>query len=579
MMPGRTITDWLTEITGLRLLLWVAVGAWFLAEPLTAPTFTGHGHDWSYFMNHAHAAYLTCVGYHQVPLWDPYYCGGIPALGNLQSNVVAPSFVFPLLLGLLPGLRIAFLAFFVAGMEGVYRLALHLRIRGAGAVAAALAFCFSGRFVQLFHDGHTPFLTFLLAPWALLCLEKGLGSRRWMVAGGVVMAIVFLEGGAVPLPLVSFMLLVWAACRSAMLLAARDARHPAHRPLVTLAGMALVAAGLSAFRLLPVIDTLHSNPRIWHLDDVYSLGHVVDMLFARGSAGYASAGSSFVGQFTAAFLVLALLARDRRMIVPLAAGVLMLDMATGSDELVGLFPLIKKLPVLENIRNPFRATALVALCASLGAGCGIAIVEEKLLAVRGRAAVAAALIVPVLCTILVVRNVTDTTRPRLEHVFTRPHAMTMDQPFRQSLGNRWYADVWPAAGLGTLSCFEEQAFTVSPALRGDLVQEEYLSDPEAGSVTRRSWSPHRIELRIALARPATLLVNQNDHRGWRTSVGRKVRRDGLLAVALPAGEHEVVLSFHDPLITWGAVLSLLTILGLAGIEVGPWLRRKRRTSR
>ncbi len=577
MMQGRTVTHWLTDPAGLRLLLWVAVGAWFLAQPLLSPGYTGHGHDWAYFTSHAHAAHLTYVKYHQVPLWNPYTCGGIPALGNLQTNVVAPSFVFPLLLGVMPGLAIAFLAFFIAGMEGAYRLARHLGIRGAGAVGASLAFCFSGRFVQLFHDGHTPFLTFLLAPWAILCLEKGMASRRWLLAGGAVMTVVFLEGGAVPFPFISFMLLVWAACRTVLLLAAREPGHPVHAPLASLAGMAAVAVGLSAFRLLPVIDTLLANPRIWHNSDVYSVGHVVDMLFEPGSAGYAAAGSSYVGRFTAAFIVLALLARDRRMIILLAAGVLMLDMSTGSDELVGLFPAIKELPILENLRNPFRATALAALCAALGAGCGIAIVEEKLMALRGRAAVAAALIVPVLCTILVVRDVADTTRPRLDHLFTREPAMTMDQPFRQSLGNRWYAHVWPAAGMGSLSCFEEQAFTVSPALRGDLPQEERLSDPEAGTVTRRRWSPHRIALHVVLDRPATLLVNQNDHRGWRTNVGSKVRRDGLIAVELPAGDHEVDLSFRDPVIIWGAVISLLTVLGLAGLEVGLWRRRKRRT--
>jgi hypothetical protein len=190
--------------------------------------------------------------------------------------------------------------------------------------------------------------------------------------------------------------------------------------------------------------------------------------------------------------------------------------------------------------------------------------------------VAAALVVPVLCTVLVVRDVTDTTRPRLDHLFTREPAMTMDQPFRQSLGNRWYAHVWPAAGMGTLSCFEEQAFTVSPALRGDLPQEEYLSDPDAGTVKRVAWSPHRIDLRVALDRPTTLLVNQNDHRGWRTSAGRKVHRNGLIAVELPAGDHEVVLSFRDPLIGWGAAITLLTILGLTGHELVLWRRRKGR---
>lgn len=578
------ITRWITELVGLRFLVWVTAGAWFLADPLSHPQHIGHSHDWAYFMHHATSAWLTYVKYLQVPMWDPFYCGGIPVLGNLQNNAVAPSMILPVLLGLMPGLKVAYLLFFVAGMEGTYRYARHAGIRGAGAAAAALAFCLSGRFVQIFHDGHPVFLTFLLTPWAMLCLEKGFRSWRWTAAGGAVMTVIFLEGGAVPLPLISIFLLLWACCHAVARLADRSRSSDWYRPLLTLAAMALVTLGLSAFRLLPVVDTLANNPRVWHGEDVYSLGHVFNMLFmSKGQGGYTGDGSAFIGHISVGFLALALFMRQRHAFLVLAASLVLLDLATGSDELIGLFPALKKLPVLVNLRNPFRMTTFVALLVAIGAGSGISLLEARILAARSsldgrrdwhRAVasiiVCAALAVPTASAALVV---TDYMRKRLNHVFTRPAALTMDRPFRQSIGNRWYAHVWPAAGLGSIACFEEQAFFMSPRLRGDLPREEYLADEGAGTLERRSWSPHRIEVDATLERPTTLIVNQNAHRGWHASAGQVTSAGGLLAVDLPAGQNEVVLTFRDPLIVLGAVISALTLLGLLGWEMRRRLRK------
>ena len=53
----------------------------------------------------------------------------------------------------------------------------------------------------------------------------------------------------------------------------------------------------------------------------------------------------------------------------------------------------------------------------------------------------------------------------------------------------------------------------------------------------------RIDLEVELSRPARVYVNQNWHPGWRSNVGEAVSDEGLLAVDLPAGTHEVSLRF------------------------------------
>jgi len=573
----HSVTAWLAQIAGLRFGMWILVSAWFLAEILSHPHSIGIGHDWAYFTHHATVSHLSWTVYHQVPTWNPYFCGGLPVPGNLQNNTWAPSFLFVLLFGVLPGMKIAFLAFFVAGMEGTYRYARHLGIRGAGAVAAALAFSLCGRFAQLFQDGQPVFLTFLLTPWALLCLERGFRSWAWVAAGALVMTVVFLEGGAVPLPFISILMFLWAVIHT---IAGRfDPRGDVawYRPLLALASMAALTALLSAFRLLPVIDTLAHNPREWSSTDTYSLLYILEMLFLRSEElWHQGVGSAYAGVVTVALGLVAVALRDRRVIIPAVCLVLLFDWVTGTSQFLNIFPLIKSLPVLGNIRNPYRATVFIALMLSLCAGCGIASLEHRLLDLARRlggrrlaagALRAVAFAVPSTLALLLLVDVAGHTRTCLDGVLNLRSALTLEQPFRQSVGNRWFAHVWPAAGLGSLSCFEEQAFFQSPRLRGDLGQEEYLADHRAGSVERVSWSPHRIELDVAIERPTTLVVNQNHHRGWHASAGRVASLDGLLAVHLPAGHHHLVLAFVDPLVVIGGIVSVLAILGLAAIGI------------
>jgi hypothetical protein len=112
---------------------------------------------------------------------------------------------------------------------------------------------------------------------------------------------------------------------------------------------------------------------------------------------------------------------------------------------------------------------------------------------------------------------------------------------------------------GSLSCWDAYPVPMSPLLRGDLPNEEYLLDPSAGTVTRRGWTPNTLDLDVALLRPSELLVNQNFHTGWRSNVGQVRSHDGLLAVALPTGVRHVRLSFRPRSAVAGAVSSMVAL--------------------
>src|SRR5207248_2428941 len=74
--------------------------------------------------------------FHQVPLWNPWTCGGQVYLANPQSLVAQPTFVLPLLFGTALGTKLLLVAYFFFAFDGLYRLG---RAHGLSIAAARLA--------------------------------------------------------------------------------------------------------------------------------------------------------------------------------------------------------------------------------------------------------------------------------------------------------------------------------------------------------------------------------------------------------------------------------------------------------
>ena len=590
--PAPPASERLFAVVGLRLLVWVMVAAAWLWPWLADPWKVGVSQDAAYFLHHAEAAWRTWVQYRELPVWEPWFCGGIPALGNIQNNALSPVFSLTFVFGLMPGIRLGWLLYLVAGMEGTYQYARRFGVRGAGAVLAGVLFALSGRFAQSFYDGQPVFLGFELAPWVLLSQVAGLRSWGAAAGGALAMTVVFLEGGAVATPLLGLALAVGMVGHT---IDALVRRHVAWwRPLAVVAVMALLTVGLSAVRLLPVAETVLTRPRVWEGHESYDVPHLWAMLFEPVTdGGYEGPGTSYVGVFAAIAFLTALVRADRPAWRLAAWAAALGWLAMGSQKL-GPWDALQYLPVLKNLRCPFRLTFLLGLVTAIGAGRALWLCERDLRAQAatwaGRSAIGRrrlGRVVAVGAGVLaagvalglgfaVARQPFVFNAARVAAVPTKGTARWGEQPFRQSLGNRWHAHVWPAVHLGSLGCFEEQPFPTSPALRADLPAEEYLADAGAGQVQRRAWSPHRIELAVDLRRPALLIVNQNDHRGWRTDAGTKVTHQGLLAVQLPAGRRIVTLRHRDPLVYAGLGLSALTALGLIAWPLrARWRRRSR----
>jgi hypothetical protein len=76
------------------------------------------------------------------------------------------------------------------------------------------------------------------------------------------------------------------------------------------------------------------------------------------------------------------------------------------------------------------------------------------------------------------------------------------------------------------------------------------------------WTPNRIDLAVDATAPTRVIINQNWNKHFRASVGTVVSHEGLLAIDVPAGKHQLRVRYVDRVFDVCFVISVLTLFGL-----------------
>lgn len=507
----------------------------------------------------------TVLDYGELPLWAPWACGGLYALGDPQTRFASPTFLLSLVFGPRRAEPLVLFLFLVLGMEGIFRYARLKAGTALGAFVAAPLFALNGFYAVSWGLGWLNFLGYELVPWSLLGTQLVFRRRLAgiaILAGAFALMLGF--GGTYPVPMTAVFVSLEAV---GGLWAQRTWRHRAELA-GWLGAAALFILGTSAFRLWPVIDTLQSALRVMAGQPGHPPVNVATQLLLSATQGG--------GIFYLAPPILLLVAASffsRRALLPWVAAFLSAWLSTGYYFRLSLFEGLRALPLFSTLRYPERFIVYLAFFLAVLGAIGFGVVWRRVrrsrLAAWGAVVMCGAALVG---TGMAVRSFDVATQP--VSILAEPERV--DQPFAQARGNRWSHGYFLALNRGSIACGEAYPVPMSTLLRGDLAQEEYLEDPSAGHVRRISWSPNRLELEVRATRPVELLVNQNWHPGWKSSAGEVVSHEGLLGVRLPPGEHRVSLRFL-PRSTFGGALVSVLAWGSLGF-VGWWARRRGRLS-
>lgn len=564
---------------GLGLLaLFVGVYAWW---PMLASLDNTQWGDGQAFHKMVEAFRVSVQRWHEVPLWDPYECGGRPLWDNPQSIGSAPLAWLSVFIGTTKTMKLWYVAHTAAGFVSMWLLCRNdLKLSRTAAFAASVAWACGGFNMHHLSGGHASFAAFEYMPLALYLwrdAEKNDASAIWL---GFVVALTSTEGGALPLLYIAVLLATETFTR---LWPPRRIRAVLRAGALTLA----VTLGVGAVRLFPVIDQLRKHTRPLGLDlDHMTPASVLDAFVNRALGHMAHVpGHVYVwGEYGAymgwALLVLAILGLALGGLEHAwLAGVLGVGLALMVGHQGELSPwaiLNKHVYPLKEMRVPSRfgaqASMVLIVYAAIAAdrlagalGKGLAQLSAKVPAVPRLAPStlhAMGLVIPLIAVV----GAGDVLGRGLQLVHEYGAVSPPQNKKLRPSPRLWFGGPDTAALIdqpqqnrGRIQCYESWAFYEgAPLWEGDLPQVR-SADPSV-RIDKSARTQNTFTFDVEAPAPARVVLNSTFDYNWRTDVGTLAEQNKQLVLDVPAGTHHVRVSYWPKTFTFGAILTVVSLV-------------------
>jgi hypothetical protein len=543
-------------------LAFALVFSWPVLGHLATPGAAG---DWDMLLGIKWASYETIVNFHQLPLWDPYRCGGMSMLGNPQSQIVSPFFPLTLLYGPFLGTHLQMILSLAVAWSGGYVLARVIGISPLGAVAAAMVFPASSWFYLTLGVGHVWGLEATYAPWgyaaAWVAVQRH--AYRYAALGGAVFALMFLGSGPDGM--------VYSGVGLAALMLGLATVRKSWWPLWMLVVLGLFTVGFAAIKLVPSLLVLLAHPRFTANRQVNDAGLLLIMLFSPNQTPFRGLSNGWgfweCGAYIGIFAIPAVmgLIKARRAAPWIIAGGILLLLARGDAQPLALWPLLHKLPIFNSLRLPSRFLVPFTLVVGMLAGYGIDWMADRW--TNWGAWIGFALV------ILATVNCLRVGTPNLKTVLWYPaHPAAPAPVFHQiAHGPGYNGMLIPAMeNTGVVDCYDYTRWrtNVKASDRPGYQGEAYVPGP--GSVGLELWTPNALTYSVSVPAAGEVVVNQNYDRWWKVvaGTGRVVNEHGLIGVRVPPGTQRFTIAYRD----YGALIGALVTLATIGGAMLLWRR-------
>lgn len=560
----RRWTDALLSLPALRIALFLLA-----IRSLVPPLFERGAHLIEHMDAHQFHGWelsnkITLLRYHQLPAWNPYWCGGTLGVAAPEDIFFAPDNILRLLFDVEVARHLSILLGLCLAGEGTFRLARAMGSSAMGSMVAGLAYLSNPMLGLWTWVGFWNFIVgFGLLPWVCWCVLLGVERPAYRYWGAFFFAWIFLSAGtySAPYTLLSVLFVASGTC----VLLRRPGRWFSVAPIKSTAILGAVFVLLVLVKLVPLLEFFRTHTRVWNVVEQYTATQIIAYFHKH--------------TLLLVLAALAVLTRDRwSVFCALGAGTFFV-LSMGDFDPLSPFHLLKQLPLFKQLRSPERHVVLVFLFAALGAARALTLLEDgaatalaRLLGARSVQTLpsiargATVLVSALLVVVALGSRIESMTRASAgeyqQLAFTFEPAQHFEQPFRQHRGNRRDAHVFPAMNMGSLYCITGVPVQQSALLRADLPQEEFALDPSAATVERVRWTPNELTLRVRAARATRVVINQNHDRHWRSSVGTVVSHEGLLAIDVPPGDRVLSVRFVDRSLQASLLVSAATLIVL-----------------
>jgi hypothetical protein len=524
-----------------------------------------NGGDGPFFFRLIEAGKVSFSRWHELPLWNPYECGGVPLWDNPQSVVAAPIMLLMQPFTTTTTIAVFTLAHVVAGFVGMWLLCrVELRSSRLAAFVGACLFAFSAGLSNHAAGGHMPFVAFQFAPFALLLWRRAEVDARAAIGLGLLTALMLYEGGVYAPAFIGLMLAIETLTRIWSL--GRIVK-------IVRAGMLamVVALVVGAARLLPVLDQItHFKRPLGVETDFIDWQLLKDMYLDRAHAlrfgheyvwgEYLSYTGALVLVLAAVGLLLSVLHESWMFAVALALLAFML----GHFSHWAPWSLLKgHVPPFISMRVPARFRLLLMVFIAGWVAVAVDRLPNVLERLGSRSQLARASRVAVACIALFAAgDVGSHSIDIIDSQWNGPvPAARLTPSTRLSLGGADMAQFidQPRQNRGRLECWEEWApFAGAPLWSGDLPQARAVGEGAVVYSVKRTQNSFVVD--VEASAPTTLQFNTSWARGWRTTTGA-VREDAhQLVVDVPVGHHQMKVWYWPIGLTAGLVSTGLGLL-------------------
>lgn len=524
--------------------------------------------DWDYYFSLHENIRQTVLIHHQLPLWNPYTCGGTAALGDPEFSLFTPTFLLELLLGIPAGLRAAIYLATITGGVGMLLLGRRLGLSVYAALLVALAFSLGSVNLLEIVEGHPNIFAAGWVPWIFwswLGAYRRPGERRYITCG-IFLALTFYQGGI-------YLLMYTALAFLVLPFLVRDRR----RAITVTMRAGVWALGFAALKLIPVLLWLRQFQ-----DDVYAsstytlpfLQHVLLGRYLHGADVLPNQGGgwheygAYLGPVIVVLALVGLLqGRWRRSARMLGiAAVLAIVISSTGPLLKPLFDQVSFLP-RSNISRLilFGVIPLVLL-----AGKGFDALRRRSTG-RWRP-----LVTTLLLGLAAIDLMTLSYALSLQ-AFVLPPVLPAPAPAKAPLAFttatyklRWQGDDYTRAYAATLAGYGTLSYcsvlTPPPRVRTihDEVDNDYVSlSSKSATAVIQSWSPNRVTVVVSTAEPTTVVINTNFAYGWRVNGVPALEIAGRVGSRVDPGEHTLTFAYRAPGFILGTVITALVIILLS----------------
>ena len=299
--------------------------------------------------------------------------------------VVSPWLPFYLSMTLPHAMRVEIWGSALLSAVGAWLLAGRFTRSPALRALVVVAFAVDGRWALQIASGHTWHLAYAWTPWTLYFYDRAVGAdptrgvprRRDFVLAAACIAMMVYSGGIYPLPETVFVVALYGSMLAVIM--------RSFRPVLAGLACGLLALGLAAPKLLPVLEVMFKHPRLVESPETIDLSALIDVLTSHdqdmtsGHAGVSHWGwhewGMYVGWAVVVLVVAgAAVARGTREWALRGAGALCFALGLGSFHPDAPWPLLHHVPVFKSQHVPSRwmypalLLLLVLMAAAVEAG-------------------------------------------------------------------------------------------------------------------------------------------------------------------------------------------------------------------